>query len=265
MVDSLNIGGIIVIECRQYGCHRDPSCWDDRFRLIQKIRIQACLAIAVEKPKVRQEMTAQQFLLRNDVKRPSFSLCELAGYGQLALDLWLGEQSRRLDFHKPFGMIRHLDQEIRHDVAVLPAITAFSAVRWRTVEEFNLDVVLQLLPCIPDRQGLLLDVENLGTSHERCSRGPFELTLAADRSALLRTGYQQKRAGRAAPKAERGDVGRIVGIGHQERSCCRWRERWAQAALRRLRVVPELVRAAAGRLLPLEPFVRRRLVGRSLA
>ena len=71
MVDSLNIGGIIVIECRQQRSHLDPGCWDDRFHLIQKIRIQASLAIAVEQPKVWQEMAAQQLLLSNDVKRPA--------------------------------------------------------------------------------------------------------------------------------------------------------------------------------------------------
>jgi hypothetical protein len=91
---------------------------------------------------------------------------------------------------------------------------AVRARRWRTVEELDLDAPSLVLPGIPDRQGLLLDVEDLGTGGERDGRGRFELTLAADRSALPRTGYQEKGAGRASPQAERGYVGRSIRIGH---------------------------------------------------
>ena len=172
------------------------------------------MAIAVEQPDVRQKMAAQQFFLRNDVKRPAILDGELLGDGQFALDLRPCESIGWFHFDKPFAAIRHFDQEVGDDVAALSSIAALSAVRWRAVEEFDFNVVFQLLPCVPDRQGLFLNVENLGTSHESHGRGSFELALATDRSALFRTGYQQKRAGRAAPKAERGDVGRSVGIGH---------------------------------------------------
>lgn len=111
-------------------------------------------------------------------------------------------------------MVGHLDQEVWHSVTALAAVAALRARRWRTIEELDLKVTFQFLPCIPDRRGLFLDVEDLGTGHESHGRGPFELTLAADRSALLRTGYQEKGAGRASPKAERGYVGRSIRIGH---------------------------------------------------
>jgi len=134
-------------------------------------------------------MAPRKLLLRNDVIGPSFSLCKLSGYGQLALDLWLGELSRRLDFYKPFAAIRHFDEEVGDDVAALLAVTS-SSVDGRAIEQFDLDVILQLLPDVPDRKGLLLDVENLGTSHKCCGRGSFKLALAADRPALLWTGHQ---------------------------------------------------------------------------
>ena len=90
------------------------------------------------------------------------------------------ESIRRLDLDEPFAVVGHLDQEVRHDVTALLAIATFSAVCGRAVEESDLKVAAQLSPGIPNRQGLLLDVENLRAGHESHGRGPFELALAAD-------------------------------------------------------------------------------------
>ena len=223
------------------------------------------MAIAVEQPDIRQKMATGELLLCNDVICPAAASGELSGDSQLTLDLRPGESIGWFHFDESFAVVCHFNQEVGNDVTALLAITTFSAVRWRAVEEFDFNVVFQLLPCVPDRQGLFLNVENLGTSHESHGRGSFELALATDRSALFRTGYQQKRAGRAAPKAERGDVGRIVGIGHREGLCFKWRDEWAHAALRRLWAVLEPAREAVDRFLPLEPLARWRLAGRILA
>lgn len=147
-------------------------------------------------------MVTGEPLLCNDMKRPAVLGGELLGDGQLASDLRPRETIGRFDFHEPFAPIRHFNHEVGHDVTAVLTIAAFSAVRWRAVEQFDLDAICQLLPCIPDRQGLFLNMEDLWAGHERCGRGPFELALAADRSALFRTGHEQKRAGCTTPKVE---------------------------------------------------------------
>lgn len=175
-----------------------------RFELVEDVSIQAGLAIAIEQPDVRQKVAAHEFLLSNDVECPLVFGGELPGHGQLASDLRPRESIGGLYLHKPFAMVGHLDEEVGDDVAG-PGILHPSARRGgRAVEELNLKSPILALPRIPDCQRLLLDVEDLGTRYEDDSCGRFELPLAADRSALLRTGHQQKRSGRATPKAERG-------------------------------------------------------------
>ncbi len=210
--------GIFEVERRQQGRKHDPGRRSPGFELVQDVVIQVGLAIAVEQPEVRQQAAVQKLLLGNDVECPAVLNGELLAYGQLALDLRRRESVRGFYLHEPFAMVRHLDQEVRYNVAALAAATALRARCWRTIEQFDLDVVFQLLPCVPDRQGLLLDVEDLRTGYESDGCCPFELALAADRSALLRAGYEEEGAGRAAPQAERGYVGRPVGIGHREGS-----------------------------------------------
>ena len=114
----------------------------------------------------------------------------MPGHGQLPPDLRPGESIGGFDFHKPLATVGHLDEAVGNNVAG-PGVLPPSARRGgRAVEELNLKSAFLTLPCIPDRQRLLLEVEDLGTSHEDDGRSRFELPLAADRSALLRTGHQ---------------------------------------------------------------------------
>jgi hypothetical protein len=169
----------------------------------------------------------------------------------------MGKPVGRLDFHQALGAAGHLDEEVGDNVTD-PGILLPPARRGgMAVEDLNLECSSFALPAVPDVQGLLFDPHHPRTGTQDHGRSRLELSLAADRTPLLRTGHQHERTGRAPAQAESGRVRPLIWIGHGN-SLGRddARDGAAQAALRRALEAPRDVPGSAG---DFDPEARLRL------
>ncbi len=131
--------------------------------------------------------------------------------------------------------------------------------------------LLVSVPRVPHRERLLADPSHLGTRGKDGCRGPFELSLAANGTALSWTRHEQEGSGRAAAQAEGGDVGLLVRFGHNRPFAHEMKKQNSAArsapyaALARLRgAVLRFAFEAVGRLRPLSLRMVG-LAGRSFA
>lgn len=184
--------------------------------LLQDACLHASLAVTVQQPDVVQQRPAKEFLFGYQVEGPALLSGKQSAHRQLALDDGPIEAPGKLDFDQPLAAIGHFHQKIRHDVGYASALLPLARQGGRMVEELNLDLVLRALPGVPDPQGLLLDVDHPGTCRQNHGRRGLKLSLAADRPALFRTGYQEERARRLPPQTEGGQSARFKRVGHGE-------------------------------------------------
>jgi hypothetical protein len=77
-------------------------------------------------------------------------------------------------------MVGHLDEEVRHDVSVSSAVVLPPTRYGWAFKQFDFQMSIHFLPCVPDRQGLLLNMKNHWAGDKRDGCRTFELTLATD-------------------------------------------------------------------------------------
>ena len=183
-------------------------------KTVQVILVQVCLPVTVDKPDIRQQRSLEEFLLGDNMERPTLFTGQSLGHGQLALNDRAIESLGGFCFHQPFAAVRHFHQEVRHDVAGAGQLGIPGTTFGDPVEKIDLKSLLVSVPRVPHRARLLTDPGHLGTRGEDGCRGPFELSLAANGTVLFRTRHQQEGPRRAAAQAEGGDVDLPVRFRH---------------------------------------------------
>jgi hypothetical protein len=172
----------------------DPTRGHLEHDVFQDIRVHPSLAVTVQQTHVVQERSLVEFLFRDQVEGPSLLSRKRPADCQLALDDRPSNTVGGFDLHETLSAIDHFNQEIRHDVTRAGAFLSLARYGGRAVEKLDLDGAFRASPSVPDRQGLLLDVNHLGTGNQDYRRCGLKLSLATNRAALLGTRHQQERA-----------------------------------------------------------------------
>jgi len=121
-----------------------------------------------------------EFRLRDQMESPAFGRSELPSNLEFTLSNRFGESAGSLDLYQSLAAICHLDQEIGHDVADTGVRSILGAFLWRCFQQLDIERVALLMPPVPDRQGLFLDVRYGGASDKDRGCYAFELALTTD-------------------------------------------------------------------------------------
>ena len=160
--------------------------------MLKDARLQAALAVTVQQTHVVQERAWEEFLFRDQVEGPSFLGRKCPADHQLALDDRPSNTVGGFDLNKMLSAIDHFNKEVRNDVARAGVFLSSAGRGGRAVEKLDIDGPFRAAPCVPDRQGLFLDVGHFGTGHQDHRGGGLQLSLATNRTALLGARHQQE-------------------------------------------------------------------------
>ena len=103
--------------CRHRSASGTPCSQTERRMVCKKNGVCGGLSVAADQLYVAQQWSLEQFLLRDQVKRPALGGGVLPGHRELALSERFCQPIGRFDLDEPLLAAGHLHQEIGHDVA----------------------------------------------------------------------------------------------------------------------------------------------------
>jgi hypothetical protein len=158
----------------------DPARGHLEQDLFQDVLVHPPLPVTVQEAHVVQERALVEFLFCDQVEGPSFLSRKCPADRQLPLNDRPSNTAGEFHFHETLSAVGHFDEEIRHDVARAGALLSSVWRGRRAVEKLDIHGPFHVSPSVPDGQGLLLDVNHLGTGNQDHRRRSLRLSLATN-------------------------------------------------------------------------------------